>query len=292
MSGFVIALVLVSTFFHAGWNLLARYAGSEDIFYKRMLIITMIAGFLPAVISEIRTGSMTPLAWACVVGSGTCAAFYLYGLARAFAASDFTIVYPVARALPVVFIALVDVLRGRYLTPLGWAGIGLVVIGSVLVPQQRFGDFRIRNYMNIAVLWMVVAALGTIGYTLLDNLAAEVVQSGPATAARYAYFYFSISFFPYVLLMRSVKPSPEARKDHGWILPGIGALLAFGAYWLILWAYQLNLVTSYIVAFRQFSIVIGASMAFLIFKEKGFFVRISGAVLITSGLILIGLWGI
>jgi drug/metabolite transporter (DMT)-like permease len=173
---------------HAGWNLLARYARSEGEFYKKMLIITLLVGFLPAVLSELRTGSMTPLAWACVIGSGTCAAFYLFGLAKAFSSSDFTIVYPVTRALPVIFIAIIDVTRGRYLTPADWMGIILVVMGSALVPQRQFGDFSIRNYMNLAVLWMVVAALGTVGYTLLDKIAAEVVASGPVTAARYGYF--------------------------------------------------------------------------------------------------------
>jgi drug/metabolite transporter (DMT)-like permease len=192
----------------------------------------------------------------------------------------------------VLFIAVIDVLRGRYLTPAGWVGIGLVVLGSALVPQQRFGDFRLKNYFNSAVLWMVVAALGTVGYTVLDKIAAEVVQSGPATAARYGYFYFTISFFPYMLLMRSSKPATKGVKvNNQWLLAGIGAVLGFSAYWLILWAYQLSPVASYIVAFRQVSIIIGAALAFLLFKEKGFAVRITGAVLITSGLILIGLWG-
>jgi len=68
---------------HAGWNLLDRYARSEGEFYKKMLIITLLVGFLPAELSEIRTGSMTPLAWACVIASGISAAFYLFGLAKA-----------------------------------------------------------------------------------------------------------------------------------------------------------------------------------------------------------------
>ena len=68
---------------HAGWNLLDRYARSEGEFYKKMLIITLLVGFLPAVLSEIRRGSMTPLAWARVIASGISAAFYLLGLAKA-----------------------------------------------------------------------------------------------------------------------------------------------------------------------------------------------------------------
>jgi hypothetical protein len=48
-----------------------------------MLIITLLAGFLPAIFLEIRTGSMTPLSWACVIGSEISAAFSLFGLAKA-----------------------------------------------------------------------------------------------------------------------------------------------------------------------------------------------------------------
>jgi len=68
--------------------------------------------------------------------------------------------------------------------------------------------------------------------------------------------------------------------------------LGFSAYWLILWAYQLGPYASYIVAFRQFSIVIGAAIAFLIYKKKGLAVRISGALLITAGLVLIAVVGV
>jgi drug/metabolite transporter (DMT)-like permease len=234
---------------------------------------------------------MTPLAWACVFGSGICAAFYLFGLARAFNTSDFTIVYPVARSLPVIFIAAIDVARGRFLTPIGWAGILLVAVGCLLVPLKDFGDMHLRNYFNRASLWMLLAAMGTVGYTYLDKVAAEVVQAGPETAARYGYFYFAISFFPYMLLLRTVKIRNNHSNKTGWILPAIGALFGFGAYWLILWAYQLSPYASYIVAFRQFSIVIGAVFAFILYKEKGVAIRMTGALLITGGLILIAGWG-
>ena len=152
-----------------------------------MLIITLLAGFLPAVLSESRMGAMITLAWARVIASGISTAVYFFGLAKAFRASDFKIIYPVARAL---FIAIIDVTRGRYLTLAGWMGIILVVMGSALVPQRNFWDFQLRNYLNRASFWMLIAALGC--YTFLDKIAAEVVQSGPGTAARYGYFYFAI----------------------------------------------------------------------------------------------------
>jgi drug/metabolite transporter (DMT)-like permease len=287
----VIFIVLVSTFMHAGWNLLARYYRSETIFYYKMVLLTTIAGFVPAVWSEAVTHSMTPLAWACVTSSGICASLYLFGLARAYEASDFTIVYPVVRSLPVVFIGFIDVLRGRYLTPLGWLGITFVVAGCALVPLRSIREIRLSHYLNRTTLWMLLGAAGMVGYSVLDKIAAEVVQQGPATAARYGYFYFAISLIPYLFLMRTFKSQRQDPGTDDWKLAIIAAVLGFTGYWLILWAYQLSPYASYIVAFRQFSIVIGAVLAFIIYKEQGVKVRLSGALLIASGLVLIAGWG-
>jgi drug/metabolite transporter (DMT)-like permease len=284
-------IVLVSTFMHAGWNLLARFNHAERAFYYKMLVLTLFAGFIPAVWTEISTRSMTSVAWWCVLGSGICAALYLFFLARAYESSDFTVVYPVARALPVIFVALIDVARGRQLTFFGWLGILFVASGVILVPQRSFRDIRLRNYLTKASLWMLLAAMGTVGYTFLDKVAAETVQHSSATAARYGYFYFAISFFPYVGFMKLSRDAEKRDNFKDWKLAISAALFGFGAYWLILWAYQLSPYASYIVAFRQFSIVIGAILAFVIFKEQGVVVRLSGAFLIVTGLILIAVLG-
>ncbi|MCI0519690.1 MAG: EamA family transporter, partial [Chloroflexi bacterium] len=264
---------------------------SETAFYRKMLIITMLVGMVPAVWSELSARTMTPIVWWCVIGSGTCAAVYLFALARAYESSDFTIVYPVARSLPVIFVAVIDVLRGRYLTPLGWVGISLVVIGCVLVPLRSLKAFKLSNYFNRASLWMLLAAMGTVGYTFLDKMAAEVVQQGPDSAARYGVFYFAISFVPYTIFLRAFGYQGSKNTAQDWRLAVIAALFGFGAYWLVLWVYQLTPNASYVVAFRQFSIVIGAIVAFIVYKEAGVKVRLTGAALITSGLVLIGGWG-
>jgi drug/metabolite transporter (DMT)-like permease len=125
----------------------------------------------------------------------------------------------------------------------------------------------------------------------LDKTAAEDVQQSLGTALRYGYFYFAISCVPYAVLLRMTKTRNQYPDPMAWRLAIPAALLSFGAYGLILWAYQLSPYASYIVAFRQFSIVIGAVLAFIIYKEQGVVVRLAGAALIVSGLMLIALWG-
>jgi len=291
LSSIVIALVFISTFMHAGWNLLARRRKSEGIFFNRMLALTALAGLVPAAISEGLTRSISAEAWACVAASGTCCGVYYFCLARAYGSADFTIVYPVARALPVLLVALGDVLLGRQPTPLGWLGMALVAGGCLFAPLHSFKGFALRRYLNRSSVWILLTALGTVGYTLFDKSAAEVVLSGPATAARYCYVFFAVSWLAHASLRWAFDRGRRPGGRIGWVAPAFGSALNFGAYWLVLWAYQFPGQASYVFAFRQFSIVIGVVLAFAIFKETGRAVRLIGTALILAGLILIGLWG-
>jgi drug/metabolite transporter (DMT)-like permease len=249
-------------------------------------------GLVPAAVSEVLTHSLNLKAWLCVVGSGFFCGIYFFSLARAYAAADFTTVYPVARALPVFLVGIGDVLRGRYPTEFGWIGMLLVISGCFLAPLYSFRDFHVRSYFNRSSLWILLTALGTFGLTLLDKVASEVILQGPATAARYGYIFFLVSYLAHKAFLRLFDKVKNMSDSLGWGITIIAACMNFGAYWLVLWAYQLSQRASYIVAFRQFSIVIGVILAFAIFREKGVVIRLTGTFMITSGLLVIGLWGL
>ena len=250
-----------------------------------------LLGFVPVVVGEVVSGPMPGTAWVCVLFSGCCCGAYLFFLAKGYSGSDFTVVYPIARSLPVVLVGLGDVIRGHNPSAVGWLGMSLVVVGCLLTPMRRFGEFSWRKYIHWSSLWMVLAALGTVGYSLSDKVAAEVISGGWAGAARYGYFFFLIAFPVYKVLdwWLPVEPRGEQRVGRGRCIAG--AALMFGSYWTVLWAYQLVERASYIVAFRQVSIVLGVVAAFAIYKERGLAVRISAAVIITAGLMLIAMWG-
>jgi len=291
MNPLPMALVLVSTLMHAGWNLLARHQRSETLFFKRMLAVVALAGLVPAILSEALAHAFSPVVWICVLGSGFFCGLYFLFLARAYESADFTTVYPVARALPVLLVAIGDLLRGRHPTAFGWLGMSLVMAGCFLAPLSAFRGFNLRAYMNRTSLWMILTALGTVGYTLLDKTASERLHQGPASAARYGYMFFLMSYLFYAASLAMFHKGDRPSKSMGWKMPAFAGALNFGAYWLVLWAYQLSQHASYIVAFRQFSIVIGVILAFLMYKEQGMPVRLTGTLMITSGLVLIALWG-
>jgi len=279
---------------HAGWNLIARGQKSEMAYLHRLCAILMVVGFLPGLVSELMLPSLPPAVWLNLLMSGTCGGVYLYGLAKSYETADFTIVYPVARALPVLLVGMADVWRGQMPTMWGWVGMLGVSCGCFLAPLHSFGEFHWRRYFNRSSFWILLTAMGTVGYSVIDKISAEIVavgSAGPATAARYSYVFFTITGLFFFLIHKLFDREKLDFGEMGWIRPGLGALFMYTSYGLILWVFQMTSHASYVVAFRQFSIIIGVVLAFLIYRERGVAVRLTGALLITAGLLLIALWG-
>jgi drug/metabolite transporter (DMT)-like permease len=293
MTYLAMVLVFLSTFMHAGWNLLARKYRSEEVFFGRMLALIALIGLVPTIWSEIAVQSITPKAWLCVMGSGFFCGLYLHFLARSYRSADFTTVYPLVRALPVLLVGAGDVLRGMPPTSVGWIGLFLISAGCILSPAYPFRVPSFRSYFTKGNLMILVTALCTVGYTLLDKMASEVILQGPATAARYGYVYLAIAFVTYSISLRIFRIEGEGRDKNsiGWPILLLAACFNFGAYWLVLWAYQLSQHDSYVLSFRQFSIVIGVIIAFAVYKESGKLVRFTAVSFIAAGLILIGFFG-
>ncbi len=291
MSLFSVYLLIVSTFMHAGWNLLAKQNGSQAAFFRRMMLLIAAAGAVPAWLGGDMAFLTDTRVLVCGLASGLFGGLYFVFLAEAYRMSDFSTVYPLARALPVLLVALGDLAWGRYPTVQGWLGILLVFFGCLLAPLDTFRYLRRQDYLNLSFLMMLLTALCTVGYTLLDKYASEVIPAGPQYAAGYGYLFFAASFVSYEVLWRLRLRNQQPSDAPGWRKPLCAGVLCFAAYWLVLWVYQTSANASYVVAFRQFSIVIGVLLASLVLKERGFRVRLTGTLAITSGLILIGVGG-
>jgi uncharacterized membrane protein len=291
MTTFAIVLVLVSTFLHAGWNLLV---GAQRTGYTMLRVVVVIAvvGIVPALIAEYLGPTLLPKVWGYVILTGISLAIYYLGLAKGYQSGHFTVVYPVARALPILLVAIADLFRGNAPSVIAWLGMGLVSVGCMVMPQKSLKNFSLSDYWNPAMFWIVVTATGTVGYSVIDHAAADLLPPGPAAAARYGIFEFvSAAVFYWLILKMLREPTGQFGDLSGWKVPALGAAGLFGAYWLILWSYQLSPQASYVVALRQFSIVIGVMMGALVFKEPAPFLRITASLGIAVGIALITLGG-
>jgi drug/metabolite transporter (DMT)-like permease len=286
-----ISLVLISTFLHAGWNLLLRSQRASYTFLRIAIVIGAV-GLGPALTAEFLGPHFPIQVWLHLVLAGTFQACYYLGLTRGYQRGDFTVVYPVARALPILLIAITDVVRGHLPSPIAWLGMVLVSAGCLVTPMRSLYDFRLDHYWNQTMIWIIVTSLATVGYTTVDNAAAELINPGPLMAARYGIFEASFSAPIYWLILTGLRqPTGEVKGWPGWKWPVIGAAGVFGSYWLVLWSYQLSPQASYVVALRQFSIVIGVAIGASLFGEPARVLRLSASLMIAAGIICIGVFG-
>ena len=287
-------LILASCFTHASWNLLARHSRQELFFFRRMLIMVLPMAAAAIGVAALFPHSFPLTAWLCVIGSGILSGLYFRFLALAYGSADFTVVYPVARALPVIMVAGIDTLRGRFPSGAGWLAMLMVVGGCVLAPQRSYRRFDWRHYGSRSIMWIVLTACAIVGFTMLDKLAAETVRAGLPSAVIYCGLFHIFSCLTYVPLHavfdRRLTPR-EGAGELGWAGPIAAGVLGLVSYTLVLWAFQMSTQTGYLVAFRQFSIVIGVVVAFRAYREPGLAVRLPATLGIVAGLVLIALFG-
>jgi drug/metabolite transporter (DMT)-like permease len=286
-----VILVLISTFIHAGWNLLIHSQRASYLFL-RITLVTGAVGLAPALLAEYWDPTVLSRVWSYLILAGMFQALYYLGLGQGYLSGDFTVVYPVARALPIFLIAVADVIQGHNPTLIAWLGMVCVSAGCVLMPLRSLRDFSLGRYWNRSMIWIIVTALATVGYTTVDNAAAEHLVTGPLTAARYGLFETFFSAGPYWLILIALgQPTAGPRGWPSWKWAFIGAAGVFGAYWLVLWSYQLSSQTSYVVALRQFSIVVGVMVGTFLFREPARLFRIIVSTIISFGVACIALAG-
>ncbi|GAL11814.1 metabolite transporter (DMT) superfamily [Vibrio astriarenae] len=66
-------------------------------------------------------------------------------------------------------VGLGTALLGYELKAQQWLGFVVITVGCLFVPLARFSELRLKAYLNLGVLWALVAAIGTTGYSIVDK---------------------------------------------------------------------------------------------------------------------------
>lgn len=287
MALFLVVLVFTSALIHASWNLLVRSRGANQMLLRIPLLISVL-GLGPALWLEWQGQHFSFFVWCMLLLTSIFQSFYYLGLLRGYEHGDFTMVYPIVRALPVLFIALFDVVRGNQPAPVAWLGMVLVSLGCLVIPHTSFRNLQWSVYRHRAMGWVLLAALGTVGYSAVDKLAAEAMAPGAIMAAQYYIYESALTFLVLWMIVRVQRlPTGLDTLRIDWPWSTVAAVGVFTSYWLILWAYQINAQASTIVAMRQISIVLGAVAGSVLFNEPARHLRITAAAMITLGVLLI-----
>lgn len=289
MALFPITLILISTGLHAWWNLLAHSRRSDAALFLRANLLLGGLGLVPIALIEFQGNNLPLEIWPLLIATGFFQAVYCFGLIMGYRSGDFSMVYPLARALPVLALALFDFTRDNSPSVSGWLGIMLVTIGCFLAPLKSLRRFN-RDYFSRALFWVFIIAAGTVGYTTVDKIAMETLRPGIGSVLHYSVYQWLLTVpFLWLGLRYLAREKIELGGSYEWRGALLAAVLMSSAYVLILWVYQMIPQASYVVALRQFSIVIGVVAAIIILREEAAAMRLTTALIITCGVVLVSL---
>ncbi|MGY3571848.1 multidrug transporter [Vibrio paucivorans] len=297
MTLFAVALVVFSALLHAGWNILGKsnqVSGAAFFLATSSAAATLLTPYLIWYLNTIGLESLPPVFWKLLLVSGISQMVYLLGLGLAYKHADIGVVYPMARALPVLMVGVGTVVLGHQLEPLHWFGFALITLGCLVVPLDSFKQLNFSSYLNLGVLWALVAAVGTTGYSIIDKEALLLINQsvGELIADQYSsVFYLGIQFWAIAMPISVYLLATKQREQFGvaWNIRRsaliAGSMMA-ATYGLVLFAMTMTENVSFVVALRQISIVFGLIMGVIFLKEKWYLTRGVGVLLILVGLVL------
>lgn len=294
MTPAAIGLILVSALLHAGWNLIGKRTAQTVRFYAWAMALGMVV-FSPLLLRVWADVVALPaLFWWLLLGSGLCQTLYLTGLAKAYTHGNLNIVYPLARALPVLIVpAVVLITYGQsQLRTSDLIGMGLIMLGSLALPLLCWRDWHWRHYCTPEIGWVLLAACATAGYSILDSAAIVLMKaqgmSGFEAGSGFVVLQAGACLLWMLPLVRwGFGESLRAVPDFGWTLLAGNFIIA--TYLLILVSMSMVSEVSYVVALRQVSIPLGVLIGVIWLRESVSIPRLQGLALMVLGLVLVSL---
>jgi drug/metabolite transporter (DMT)-like permease len=265
LSSTALALSLGAAVLHAGWNLVV--AGSRDT--RAATAVAVVSSVVVAAPIAALTWDVDASALPYVAGSAALELVYFFALAAAYARSDLSLVYPVARGGAPVLVLLAALALGHVPSAAEAAGVAVVAAGVLLVRGRAAPDAR-----GLA-LGLGIAAL-IAGYTVVDN--AGIEHASPIA-------YLELVLVPVALAGLVAVPRDRLRAALA-PAPVAAGIAGFAAYALVLAALDLAPAAP-VAAVRETSVVIAVGLAAAFLHERVTAARAAGAVTVVAGVALL-----
>ncbi|MGV9609518.1 EamA family transporter [Streptomyces sp. NPDC003631] len=274
MTPAVTLAVLLAAVTHASWNAIAHRITDKLVGFTLIAGGGMLIGLAMAVFASFPA----PAAWPYLIASAIIHIAYYALLMRSFRLGDFGQAYPIARGTaPLVVTVLAAVFAHE--VPDGWAAAGIAVSCAGLTGVALWG-LRGRRPDWAAIRAALATGLTIAAYTVVDGLGVRASGS-------------SLGYIAWLMAIQGVViPLYAAYRWRGQLLPTLrpfamlgllGSALSVAAYALVLWA-QTKAELAPIAALRESSIIVGAAIGAVFFKERFGAPRIAAAGLLVVGI--------
>jgi drug/metabolite transporter (DMT)-like permease len=262
-----LGLALAAAAVHAVWNLLLARARDPEAATAVALVVAVLAFAPVALLAWDVEADAVPY----VVASAVLELAYFALLAAAYARSELSLVYPLARGLaPVLVLVIAVATLGAGTSVAQVAGVIAVGCGVVLVR----GLSAERDTTGALLAAAVAACIA--GYTLVDKEGLRFADPLP-----YLWLVLVPVAAGYAAAQGRTRGGEALRAE----LSGstaVAGLSMFAAYALTLAALRLADAAA-VAAVRESSVVIATGLAAVVLRERVTRERLAGAVLVAAG---------
>ncbi|VDR23760.1 Membrane transporters of cations and cationic drugs [Raoultella terrigena] len=272
----VFCILLFAALLHASWNAIVKASGDKmyaaiSVSGSAAVIALLLLPFAPQ-----PTLASAPY----LLLSSALQVVYTVLVAKTYQVSDMSQTYPLMRGTAPLLVAIVSVaFLGDRLSPLAWAGIGVICLAILAMAYNG------RASSRRGVVLALINACFIAGYTLVDGTGVRL--SGSALGYTLWSFLMNGScLLVWATIARRREVSRYLRQH--WYKGLLGGVSTMGSYGLALWA-MTQAPLAVVAALRETSILFGALIAFVLLKERVIPLRIAAACGIAAGAILLRL---
>ena len=266
--------VIAAAVTHAVWNAIAHGIKDQTLAFALIGVGGIAVGIPLVIVAAMPRADC----WPYLLGSVAIHIFYNLLLMRCYRLGEFGQVYPLARGTsPLVVTILAAIFIREHLALPQIAGVLVVSAGlaTLVLAGRRPG--------RAAFLAAVGTGLTIAAYTTVDGVGVRLSAS-PVGYIGWLMVLESLCVPMFALARRRDVLLKQPKRI---LLAGLAAgALSVLAYGLVLWA-QTRGALAPIAALRETSVIFGAIIATLIFREPFGRTRIAATVLVAAGIVLL-----
>jgi len=274
----IVAVVIGAGALHACWNAIIKHINDRLMAFAVIGIACTVTGCVGLAL----TGMPYQAAIAFAIVSAIIHVGYDLALMNSYRLGSFNQTYPIARGTSPLIVAVgAYFLANEHLSAA--AVVGILTLAAGLM-SLAFSAGRLSRADMPAVGAAVLTGLTIAAYTIVDGLGVRRAHDPWA----YAAFLFLLQG-PVLTAVAAYRRPRSAWMDKTLISRGLVAgLLLVAAYGIVLWA-QTRAPLAEVAAIRESSVVFAALIGVTAFGEGFGKRRVAAAVVIATGIVLIGL---
>ena len=273
MSTGLISIVLFAALLHATWNALVK--GSHD--RTAALAYISMGHVIPGAILVMFLPMVAPEAWPFIIASTVIHWGYYYALNVSYRLGDLSLIYPIARGLAPVLIALGAQYWAAEILPVqAWVGIIVVSFGILILALKQ------TNTSSRPIVAAVITSMFIAAYSIVDGIGIRVSGS---PVSYIGWLFVAEIFVPLFVLARFPKRLIHFGTRTS-LLALAGGIMSGLAYGLVLYAKTL-VPLGVVSALRETSVIFAALIGVFVMGERPIKRRILAATVVAVGVVIL-----